>query len=238
MNSLISPKLVAAHLLTNYPTKDLDKKQLDQLCSDNILFITMKFDGLILPGSRSDPSTYLDIFARWYRSVIIDSFGRHYARASKKALQPLTYAFVDFPGSRYQQSSQLNKDCLAQVSLFDKTRHRGPSVVLKSGLLHVHALMALQPGQGRACRLRFAASNYLDATVIQEPQFADIDVQSFDPKKGSLENLADYAMKGATQMGPTSGSDWWDVLPRLNRTNTKPTSMVAHRQLEGSSLVR
>lgn len=236
MNSLISPQLVAAHLLTNYSTKDLNQEQLDQLLSENIFFITMKFDGLNFPGLRNDPSTYLNIFAAWYQSVIIKSLGRHYARPTKRIHQPLTYAFVDFPSSRYRRPQ--NQDRLAQVNLFDRTRHRGSSVVLRSGVLHVHALMALKPGPGQVCRLPFATSKFLDANIVQPPQFIDIDVRAFDPKIASLENLAEYAMKGATQMGPFSGSDWWDILPRLNSTKPKPFSNMAHRQSEGSSLVR
>jgi hypothetical protein len=237
MNQLISPQLVAAHLLATYPT-DPNQEQLSQLLSKNILFITMKFDGLTLLGSRSDPSTYLNIFASWYQSIIIKSFGRHYSRPSKLALQPLTYAFVDFPGSRYHRQHSRNKRLLAKVNVHDRTRHRGSSVILKSGPLHVHALMAVKPEQGQACRLPFLTSKFLNSRIAGRPQFGDIDIQAFDPNKGSLENLAEYAMKGATQMGPSSRSDWWDILPRINRTKPKPLSTMAHRQAEGSALMR
>jgi hypothetical protein len=89
--------------------------------------------------------------------------------------------------------------------------------------------MALKPGQGQLCRLPFTTSKFLDASIIHPPQFIDVDVRAFDPKMGSLQNLAEHAMKITTQMGPTSGSDWWDILPRLNSTKPKPLSAIRRR---------
>jgi hypothetical protein len=98
--------------------------------------------------------------------------------------------------------------------------------------------MALKPGQCRACRLPFLTSKFLNSRIVYPAQFTDIDVQTFDPEKGSLENLAEYATKGATQMGPSSASDWWDILFRINRTKSKAFSTVAHRQSEGLARIR
>jgi hypothetical protein len=188
----------------------------------------MKFDGVLLEGSRSDPATYLNVFHNWFRMIMVESFGRHYARQSKRWLQPLTYAFIDFPGSRYRQ--RMSPD---HTGLYDMTHYRGSSEYLRSGLLHIHAVMALTPGQGQACRQLI-----LNSGSLPNDRFGEIDAQPFDPNKGSLVQLVDYSMKGAVLIGSAGPSDCWEPFPRFSIKDSNKSSKVAHRQSEGSSLVR
>lgn len=227
-------KQITDLLLSTYQTEGFNETELSQLLNDNIFFVTMmferiKFEGL---GSRYDPTTYLNIFHNWFRTIMMEGLGPHYGRKSKRIHQPLAFAFVDFPGSRYRGQHEVNTDQQAQSGLYDRTRNHGSSEFLKSGPLHIHAVVALRPGPGQVCRLPI-----LNSVSLPKSKFGRIDVQPFDPNKGTLQNLIEYSMKGAIQIGSATPSDCWEQFPRYRKASPKP-STVAHRQSEGLSLVR
>ena len=120
---------------------------------------------------------------------MIQSFGNHLGR--KRHMQPLSYAFLDYANSRGQTFG-----------------HAGE--LFLSGLLHIHAVVALRLGRGQACR------PFLIARAIQAPddRFSDIRIEAFDPLRGSLANMIAYFKKGADVIGTRYRSDAYDVFPR------------------------
>jgi hypothetical protein len=94
--------------------------------------------------------------------------------------------------------------------LNDLTQHREITDYLNSGLLHVHAVLSLLPGPGRACRLQM-----LESTSTQQTrELGEIEISQFDPQLGSLQNLVAYSMKGAVQLGSMIKDDCWGLFPR------------------------
>jgi hypothetical protein len=165
----------------------------------------MKFDGVDLKSSTSSPSTYLDHYGEWYHRLMQDSFGRHLGR--KRRLQPLSYAFIDFSGSRFPRNLAPRGE---PACLNDLTQHREIADYLNSGRLHIHAVLALVRGPGQACRLRMLTSPSLQRTR----ELGEIEISQFNPKRGSLQNLVSYSMKGAVQLGSMIKDDCWGLFPR------------------------
>jgi hypothetical protein len=202
MTLRLTAEAVTQHIQSRYLSTELEEAI--KLQNDNVFFATMKFDGIDLKSSRSSPSTYLNQYGEWYHRLMQDAFGKHLGR--KRRLQPLSYAFIDFPGSRLGRNPTVSDE---PVGLNDLTQHREITDYLNSGLLHVHAVMSLLPGPGQACRLGMLAS-----TSTQSREFGEIEISQFDPKLGSLQNLVAYSMKGAIQLGSMIKDDCWGLFPR------------------------
>mgnify|MGYP003392467718 CR=1 FL=1 len=186
-NHLIA-KGIADSIATIYQSST--EADLNQAVIDNVLAVTMKFDSVKLEGSRNDPATYLTAYGDWFHSIMVRSFGNNLGR--KRHLQPVSYAFVDFSASRGR--SKIN-----------------PGEMVRAGLLHLHAVIALRPGDGQACRLPFLVAG----SAHRQRQFGDVKVTPFDPAQGSLENMIAYFKKGADAIGPFARSDCFDVFPRF-----------------------
>lgn len=183
---------IATTLASIYPTSKTSDQ--NQVFAENVLAVTMKFDGIKLQGRKNDPSTYLNAYDDWFKSIMIQSFGNNLGR--KKHLQPVSYAFVDFPGSRGRP-----KISAVEVAAFD--------------LLHIHAVIALRPGDGQACRLPFLIAG----SAHRDPRFGDVKVTPFNPAQQTPAGMIQYFKKGVDAIGSNGGTDYWDVFPRL-RSNS------------------
>ena len=203
MTLRLTAEAVTQHIQSRYLHTELEEAI--KLQNDNVFFVTMKFDGIDLKSSRSSPSTYLSLYGEWYHRLMQDSFGKHLGR--KRRLQPLSYAFVDFPGSRSTGNFTANDE---PVGLNDLTQHREISDYLSSGLLHIHAVLSLLPGPGQACRLRMLES----ISAQQTRELGAVEISQFNPQLGSLQNLVAYSMKGAIQLGSMIKDDCWGLFPR------------------------
>ena len=190
MNGHASSIAIANLIRSLYQDQNLTTDELNQAIIDNVFAVTMKFESVELQGPRDDPETYLSKYRSWFHWLMIQSFGNNLGR--KKHLQPLSYAFMDFPDSRGSQS-----ECRVDE-------------LMKSGLLHVHAVIALRPGAGQACRLPLMVAG----SAHQLRRFGDVKVEMFDPERGSIENMIQYFMKGAEAIGSRLRSDAYEVFPR------------------------
>lgn len=122
----------------------------------------------------NDPESYLNFFDDWFRQQVIDTIGiRNIGRPNKRALQPLSYAGVDFSNSRGKLPDHFSID------------------LLNSGLLHIHAVIAIRPGDGYRCREAFLEADDPERAV----RFKDVKVEPFNPARGSLENVIEYISK-------------------------------------------
>src|SRR5947209_7423331 len=108
--------------------------------------------------------------------------GNHLDR--KRSLAPLTYAFVDFEGTR---SNTFAAD------------------ILKSEFPHIHAVMLAPPQLFTFLTPTLPAPNSFFWAIgnpavrwlpsIRDPQ-SDFQVLRFNPEIGTLDNLVSYCMKG------------------------------------------
>lgn len=202
-HSLNSGKAIADHIVSIYRDQVRNKEQLHQAIVANVFAITMKFESVDLRGSRQDPASYLNAYDDWFRTLMIASFGNNLGR--KRHLQPLSYAFLDFPNSRGS----------------NPVHHR--SELLKSGLLHIHAVIALQLGAGQMCRIPLLVAG----SAHRLPQFGDVKVEPFDPSRGTLANMVTYFKKGSDAVGTYCRADGYDVFPRYKNGSARPNVNVA-----------
>mgnify|MGYP000223312028 CR=1 FL=1 len=118
-------------------------------------------------------------------------FEKHLER--KNPYQPLTFAAVDFEGSRagkwYEEHGTRNNDI-----------HDSP---------HIHALSLVHPNtlekfmEVVACPHRYMTE-----------QMDGVTIENFDPQKGSMENWIQYSVKGALQNLKNDCGDYWNVFPQ------------------------
>jgi hypothetical protein len=189
VNQRLSANAIAEHIRSIYADEPFKGKGVGRVLADNVFAVTIRFGSADLQGSHQDPSTHLCAYDRWFRNLMFQSFGNHLGR--KRHMQPLSYAFLDYPNSRGQQTQQVSEFFL-------------------SGLLHIHAVIALRLGHGQACRLCLNAS----ATANQDERFSHVHIETFDPSRGSLEHMIDYFKKGSDAIGPYHRADCYDVFPR------------------------
>lgn len=170
----------------------LTTDELNQAIIDNVFAVTMKFESVLfdINESKKDPATYLNRYRNWFTSLIIDSFGNNLGR--KRYMQPASFSFVDFPGS---------KGTLSQGEAGE---------FLNFGLLHVHAVVAVRPGDGQAFRRPLLVAG----SAHQLRRFGDVKVEPYNPAQGSLENMIEYCKKGSDLIGPRHRSDCYELLPR------------------------
>jgi hypothetical protein len=203
LNYLDSSQAIADHIVSIYRDHVRNNDELNQTITANVFAITMKFESIELNGSRQDPSSYLNAYDAWFRSLMISSFGNNLGR--KRHLQPLSYAFLDFPNSRGSNPIP------------------NRSELLQSGLLHIHAVIALRLGTGQACRRPLLVAG----SAHQLRRFGDVKVEPFDPSRGSLENMVTYFKKGADAVGSFYRSDAYDVFPRFKNSSAKSKILAA-----------
>lgn len=190
MKGHASSLAIADLIKSVYQDQNLTNDRLNQAIINNVFAVTMRFESVELHGSPQDAATYLSKYRSWFHRLMIQAFGNNLGR--KKHLQPISYAFLDFPGSRGSQSEGRVDE------------------IMKSGLLHIHAVIALRLGAGQACRMPLMVAG----SAHQLRGFGDVKVEQYDPERGSLENMIAYFMKGADAIGSRLRSDAYEVLPR------------------------
>jgi len=156
-----------------------------------------------------DLHLYLDAFDRWYRYLMVQSFGRKFYRWIDH--QPLAYAFIDHDDSRVKEGGE---------TIISKYEFE------KLGRHHVHAILALRPGIGQQCvrplrQMRIGFDEHLK-------EFGNVHINPFDPDHG-LRKLVAYCSKGARAVD--DGDAWGDlyqVFPptRADRGSLKPKSAI------------
>lgn len=227
---------IVDHITDIYRDHPSTKHDIDQALIDNVFMVTMKFDGVDLRGlvnqshnrpfqvklktnagwNRSLQQTgqrqaspplhlYLDAYDRFNRYLLTQSFGPNFRR--KKHLQPLSYAFIDFSGSRGRR---------------DRGERVSRATLLGSGRLHIHAVVAVRPDEGQRCihPLRHMLNGFDD----ELKKFGDVRIGHYDPTKG-LFNLIDYCSKGAQAVDDRHAwGDMYQVFPpeRADSGSLKP----------------
>ncbi len=179
-----------------YRHPNQSEADLNQAINDHVLAVTKRYESDDLDGSHDDPAAYLDGYNDWFVMRLREVFRNNLGR--KKKIQPLSIAFVDMPGSRGRKSISASE-------------------LKASELLHVHAVIAIRPGDGMIFRQQF-----LDAGKLK--RFGDVKVAPFDPSLGSLENMIEYFKKGSDAVGTRCRSDAYDLFPRF-RTKSPSLSL-------------
>lgn len=154
-----------------------------------------------------DLHLYLDAFDRWYRYLMVQSFGRKFYRWIDH--QPLAYAFIDHDGSRMKDGRERT---ISKYAFEKLGRH------------HVHAIIALRPGIGQQCvrplrQMRIGFDEELE-------EFGDVHINPFNPDHG-LRKLVAYCSKAARAVD--NGDAWGDmheVFPRtrIHTISSQPKS--------------
>lgn len=192
MNKLITSNDIANIIETIYQDQNLTTDELNQAIIENVFAVTMKFESVEFERgeSRNDPAVYLKKYSEWFGSLVIQAFTNNIGR--KRHLQPLSFSFVDFPGSK----GLMSEDEAAKY--------------LNFGLLHIHAVIAIRPGAGQSFRRPLLVAG----SAHQLRRFGEVKVEPYDPRKGSLENMIEYCKKGAELIGSRHRTDCYEILPR------------------------
>lgn len=177
-----------------YRQPDQTEADLNQAIVDHVLAVTKKYESIDLDGSHDDPGAYLDGYNDWFEIQLREVFPNNLGR--KKKIQPISFAFVDIPGSRGRTNISASE-------------------LKASGLLHVHAVIAIRPGDGMIFRQQF-----LDAGKLK--RFGDVKVTPFDSSLGSLENMIAYFKKGSDAIGSKCRGDAYDIFPRFRTGGARP----------------
>lgn len=109
------------------------------------------------------------------------------------------------------------------MSTFQVQREMSPNQAanfLNHDLLHIHAVIAVRPGDGEAFRRPLLVAG----SAHQLRRFGEVKVEPFDPGKGSLENMIEYCSKGANLIGPHHCSNCYELLPRQRTVSTSDFS--------------
>ena len=152
----------------------------------HLFFITVSFRLRKPSNLLSKWPTPLSEFGRLHFKISWYLLGNHLNR--KRRLQPLTYAFVDFEGSRQGQSDPIHNE-----------------------FPRVHALMLIDPRylqQFRSAIFEARLRSWIGS--IKELQ-----IENFSADEGTLEDLVSYCMKGHDQAAKSYSQreDLWNIFP-------------------------
>jgi len=153
----------------------------------HLFFITVKFNLDQIVGWRSDLTKLIGEFGKLYFETSKQLLGNNLGR--KRHLQPRTFAYTDFEGTRSRKKS------------ID---------ILKSGFPHVHAVALVRSEHS----FRFPLTLQNRALIMQSVK--DCDVRLYDRHGKTVEELVEYCMKGYLRV-PQSYSgreDLWQFYPR------------------------
>ena len=152
----------------------------------HLFFITVSFN---LRSSRFESRfpTQLAEFGRLYFQISEFLLGNNLNR--KRKLQPLTYAFTDFEGSRLRKSD-----------------------VVHNQFPHIHALLLVTPEYLN----QFKSAVFVPRLRSRVRSIKDIKIENYSSQKGTVERLASYCMKGYVQSSRSYGAreDLWSIFPR------------------------
>jgi len=152
----------------------------------HLFFITASFHLRKPSNLLSKWPTPLSEFGRLHFKISRYLLGNNFNR--KRRLQPLTYAFADFEGSRQRQFDPIHNE-----------------------LQHVHALMLITPSY--LANFRFVILDPRLRSWIGS--IKDIQIENFSADEGTLEDLVSYCMKGHDQAAKSYSQreDLWKIFP-------------------------
>lgn len=152
----------------------------------HLFFITVSFRLRKPSNLLSKWPTPLSEFGRLHFKISRYLLGSHLNR--KRRLQPLTYAFVDFEGSRQGQSDPINNE-----------------------FPHVHALMLLAP----RCLEKFRLAIFEPRLRSWIGSIKELHIENFSADEGAVEDLVTYCMKGHYQAAKSYSQreDLWKIFP-------------------------
>lgn len=183
---LLSAKLIIEHFQKNHlASQQIRIPSLRKPFEQHVFFVTVSFQ-----RDYKDPdgisANQLSQFRRLYFSISKYLLNNNLNR--KRAQQPLTYAFVDYEGSRVRNSDALH-----------------------NSMPHIHALMLLNPKHLDLFNSLLAERKL----QVWMPSIRRLEVDCFDPTKGDLLTLASYCMKGyeQTPVNYSKREDLWALLP-------------------------
>ena len=162
-------------------------------CEKHLFFITVMFhQGSV--GVTSSSQFAKDRMNTFEQTSVWDEFGRSYFAmsrfllrsnlGSKRDRQPLTYAFLDYNGTRRSSGSDGSN-------------------------LHIHALMLVHPSTMdlfnivRVCPDQFKTNRMRDFMMSR-----------FDSSKSSLNDLITYVSKGFMKSTGHDRDEYWNIFPR------------------------
>lgn len=183
----MSARLVEDHFRTSHRLISPNMNQNDYFC-DHLYFFTASFHLDRIGGTKRHPSVLLDEFGKLYFAIAKRLIGTHLDR--HRAYQPLTYAFIDFEGSRNSTSIDLSNVTMP----------------------HIHGLMLLRPEHLKL--IQMMGLTY--SARIEAPTIASFQLDKFDPSRGSFIDLISYCMKGYMKVPKhvQGRDDLWALFPR------------------------
>jgi hypothetical protein len=203
---------IIKHVISIYRPYVPTEETLKQALIDNVFFVTMNLKGVDLRdlGQRRTKlplHLYMDAYDRWYRQMVKEAFGRNFHRWQGD--QPLSYAFIDFEGSRNRERISMGE-------------------LLNIDLLHVHAVIALRPGNGQRCQQALRRPE----TLLEKRVMGDVLIEPFDPSRGTLANAIEYFAKGVTLVDCGVGwRDMYELFPRRRvGGSTSKTTLAIRRK--------
>src|SRR3569623_589436 len=178
------------------------EEALRQALSNNVFFVSMNLKGVDLRDlskrrTKLPLHLYLDAYDRWCRHMIKEAFGRNFHRWPHD--QPLSYAFIDFEGSRSRERISMGE-------------------LLNIDLLHVHAVIALRPGNGQRCQQALRRPQ----TPLEKSAVGDILIEPFDPARGTFANAMEYFSKGITLVEDRNA--WGEMFEQFPRFSVKESA--------------
>lgn len=210
----LSPIWIKRDFETIYLDHGSDNEPLGEFLEKHLFFITARFDlkkrlppktdlqnaiaenkgtrwgQLLGSGLAERKRTQLSEFEKLHFEISRKLIGHNLNR--KRNQQPRTWVFTDFEGSR-----------------------TGRSDALHSEMPHIHALMLVRPEH-----LENFQSLISEPWLVWIPSIKNIQIENFCSKKGSVENLIAYCMKGYAQALKAHGTfedhgreDLWAILP-------------------------
>ena len=152
-----------------------------------LFFTTVSFDLRKVTDFRSESPTQLTEFGRLHFKISQYLLGNNLNR--KRRRQPLTYAFVDFEGSRL-----------------------GKSDAIHSELPHIHALTLVAPKY----LAKFRSAIFEARLRSWVGSINKIQIKNYSEDEGTVENLVSYCMKGHKQTAKAyfEREDLWAIFPR------------------------
>ena len=185
-NKIISAAAISEHFSTVHFSYSVKFPDREAFLESHLFFMTVSFDPRVSKSEGRFP-TQLAEFGRLYFKISQFVVGNNLNR--KRRLQPLTYAFTDFEGSRLGKS--------------DPVHNQFP---------HIHALLLVTPEYLE----QFKVAMFVPRLRSWVGSIKEIKIENYSSQKGAVERLASYCMKGYAQASPSYNAreDLWSIFPR------------------------
>ncbi|WP_454812168.1 hypothetical protein [Labrys neptuniae] len=168
---------------------DLDVS-FNEYCESHLLFITMKKRESGKIDSPEGVAKQLEAFSKFHFNICKRVLGQRVDEW--KGNEPLSYAFVDFSGTRYGLGTKV--------------------------FPHIHAIMML-PGNLNDRYWSFVSEDAFRMKMLIKLDLSELNIQRFDSSRGSVENLISYCAKGVVGEGGKHSDKtfYWDIYPKGGR---------------------